>query len=55
VVLNYKTSNLAKNSITPAIQPISPIPETAKFHPQDIILFLTGLYLTLYRKEAGNE
>jgi hypothetical protein len=55
VALNYKTSNFTKISIMPAIQPISPIPETAKFHPQDIILFLTGLYLTLYRKEAGNE
>jgi hypothetical protein len=37
------------------IQPIFPIPEIIKSHPQEIVLFSADLYLTLNRKEAGHE
>jgi hypothetical protein len=55
VALDYKTSNFAKNSITPTIHPIFPIPETAKSHPQKIVLFSADLYLPLTQKEASHE
>jgi hypothetical protein len=55
VALNYKTSNFAKNSITPMIQPLFPIPEIINSHPQEIVLFSAGLYLPLTQKEAGHE
>jgi hypothetical protein len=55
VALNYKKTNFAKNSITPAIQPISSITAKAKFHSQTIVFFPADLYLTPNRKEAGHE
>jgi hypothetical protein len=46
VALNYKTSIFAKNSITPMIQSIFPIPETAKSHLHKIVPFSVSLFLT---------
>jgi hypothetical protein len=46
--------NFAKNSITPAIQRISPIPAKPKFHSQKIVFFPADLYLNPNRKEAGH-